>query len=164
MQGPASNLDAPNGASKVEPKASTRRLQVQTQGERGLGGRRQAAPECHSTPYNYVSQSGMVIFWRTGLHQKTEIANVLRTGVRASGNDVPLRCTPCQRLATALGKAIYRNLGPGPRLGTPLPRLVNHPCPRGRDWSPHAPATGPPTRPRLGTPPGRAYITPAVAS
>ena len=38
QNGPGSHLDAPNGAFKVGPKASHRRLQVQDPGDRGLGG------------------------------------------------------------------------------------------------------------------------------
>ncbi len=35
--------------------------------------RLRATPECHSTPYNSVSGPSMVIFRRTGVHQKTHI-------------------------------------------------------------------------------------------
>ncbi len=39
----------------------------------GAGRCRPTTPECHSTPYNSVPGPGIVIFWRTGVHQKTHI-------------------------------------------------------------------------------------------
>ncbi len=51
---PTSHLDASNGAFKVGPKASPRRLQVQNQGDRGLGGAvgpLQSAIRHHVTPF-----------------------------------------------------------------------------------------------------------------
>ena len=39
----------------------------------GAGRRPRTTPECHLTPYNSVSGPSMVIFWRTGVHQKTHM-------------------------------------------------------------------------------------------
>ncbi len=39
----------------------------------GARSRPRATPECHLAPYNSVSGPSMVIFWRTGVHQKTHI-------------------------------------------------------------------------------------------
>ena len=46
----------------------------------GAGRRPRTTPECHLTPYNSVSGPSMVIFWRTGVHQKTHVGHIFTPG------------------------------------------------------------------------------------